>query len=119
MKNKVGAWEATKKTEEPVKSQLKELFLSTTVHAIPNITRNKSYVLKAIWFLLLVSCLSFCMYSTVLSILGYLNYRVLLKLDKEQRFTDLPFPMVSICNLDTVDFSNRTNLERQVTFSLI
>jgi hypothetical protein len=98
-------------SKEVIKNELKELFLTTTVHAIPNIMRSKSYVLKAIWLVLFVSCLSFCVYSTIGAIADYLQYNVLLKLEKKQRFTDLPFPMVTICNLDTVDFSNKTNLE--------
>jgi hypothetical protein len=103
---------SVKKETTPDPVSFSDLFQTTTVHAIPNIARSKSYILKFIWLVLFLGCLTFCVYSTVSAIIDYMKYNVLSKLESEQRFTSITFPTVTICNLALVDFSNKTNLER-------
>jgi hypothetical protein len=73
------------KTQSDLPVNFEDQLQSTTVHAIPNIARSKSYILKFIWLVLFLCCFSFCMYSTVSAILDYLSCGVLLKLESQQR----------------------------------
>ena len=87
----------------------KETLESSSIHAIPNITRNKFSIIKLMWFICF--CISFyaCVLFMAKSINDYGNYDIVtnVKINYVQK---LPFPVVSICHLGIDMADNLTNL---------
>lgn len=82
----------------PYKIKISQWAETSTIHAIPNISRTKNPLVKIIWLISFIcgACLSF--YMTVTSIQNYLEFNVVSKI----RVVDeapISFPTVSICNL--------------------
>jgi len=78
----------------------KETLESSSIHAIPNITKNKFYSIKTIWFLFFLISSGFCFWFIIQSITDYLNYDVVSK-TKVNFETEIIFPVINVCNLNT------------------
>jgi hypothetical protein len=87
-------------------SKLKEIINSTkdtlegsSIHAIPNIIRNKYSIIKFVWSICFLISFGLCCWFIVESILGFLEYDVVtsIKINYENV---LKFPIVTICNLN-------------------
>ena len=74
----------------------KDLFSETTSHAIPNIIRSKSILIKAVWTFFLVISTGLCIYLIVEGVSDYFKYQVT---TKTRVFFDkkVTFPTVNIC----------------------
>ena len=85
---------------------IKESLESSSIHAIPNIIRNKNSIIKLIWFLCFIISTSVCIWFIINSINDFLKFEVTTKIDVVYQ-TEVIFPVVSICNLNpfTTSFS--------------
>jgi hypothetical protein len=77
----------------------RETLESSSIHAIPNISRNKYYTIKLTWTIFFLVSVSFCGYSIYSSISDYLNYNVITNI-KIKQTNKIKFPVVTICNLN-------------------
>jgi hypothetical protein len=64
------------------------------------VIRSQSKPQKLIWLLLFLGFLSYAMYTTVLVVLNFLEYGVLIKYEIIQDFENLRFPTVQFCSLN-------------------
>ncbi len=86
------------KINEIIKST-EETLEGSSIHAIPNIIRNKFLIVKAVWCICFLVSFGFCCWFIVESIFSYLSYDIVtsIKVSFENK---LKFPIVSICNLN-------------------
>jgi hypothetical protein len=81
------------------KDEIKEKFYEwceyCTTHGIPNLARNKSKLIRAVWICAILACGSYCFYSIVVSIMSYLAYAVLINI-KVTESTPIDFPAVTV-----------------------
>jgi hypothetical protein len=80
-------------------NSIKTTLESSTIHAIPNIIRNKFYLIKIVWFLCLIASTGVCAWLIQKSITDYFNYDVVSKTDIVY-VNQIKLPIVSICNLN-------------------
>ena len=87
------------KIKEVIKELTKETLEGSSIHALPNIVRNKSIAIKIIWTVCFLISFSFCCWSIIGSIRDYLSYDVVtnIKVTYENK---LKFPIITICNLN-------------------
>jgi hypothetical protein len=96
------------------KNELVQLSLETlsnsTIHAIPNITRNKFKIIKFMWLICFLMSSSACCGFIAKSIMDYLKYDVVsnIQVDYQDR---LIFPIVTICDLNmySTAYANEVN----------
>lgn len=91
---------------ETIKEKTVETLGNSSIHAIPNIIRTNSLIIKAMWTVFFILSTGLSCYSVVQNILDYLNYDVITKI---RNFNDFPceFPKITICNANmlTTNFS--------------
>ena len=80
-------------------SIFREKLETTSFHAIPNIIRTKSLIVKIAWILLLIGSCSLCSIVILKSVSGYLEYEVTTR-TRFYKNEYLEFPGVTICNFD-------------------
>ncbi len=85
--------------ENRILNSIKESLENSTIHAIPNILRNKYQTIRFMWLLCFIISAGVCGYSIFLSLSDYLEYEVVsqIKIKDENKII---FPIVSICNLN-------------------
>jgi hypothetical protein len=92
---------------------LKELGLSTSIHAIPSIIRSPRLITKILWsiFFLLAFCL--CLFSLSENLANYLRFEVTtsVKYVYEKNAT---FPMITLCNKNSFTTNYALELLNQV-----
>ena len=99
------------KKDEIIQST-QETLEGSSIHAIPNITRNKFVTIKLLWLFCFLGSFGVCAWFIYQSVLDYLNYDVVTKFDIKYE-DSLTFPIVTICNLNyfstpfAFTFSNR------------
>lgn len=76
---------------------LKELALSTSIHAIPSIVRSPRLSIKIFWIIFFIIASGFCSFFIFQSIEQYLNFEVTTRV---RYIYEKPmiFPMITICN---------------------
>jgi len=103
---------------EEEKSLKKELWVNfeqwsecSTSHGYPNIFRNKSRFIKAMWFILLVISTSFCGLLIVKTVTEYLEFEVVTKI---RVLNEIPFefPTITICSLTPLVSKEFIQLEK-------
>lgn len=80
----------------------RETVESSSIHAIPNISRNKYSLIKIIWLICFLISFGFCSFSIYSSVLDYLDYNVVTNI-KIINTNQLTFPVINICNLNLYD----------------
>ncbi len=87
---------------------LKELCLSTSIHAIPSITRSPRKITKLFWVIFFLLSSGLCSYFLFESLMSYLSFTVTtsVRYFYEKR---APFPMITLCN--KYSFSTKYALE--------
>jgi hypothetical protein len=70
---------------------------SSTVHALPNISRNKSWIIKIVWIIFFLVSLGYCSYSIAVSIIEYLDFNVNTQISVIRQ-PMMEFPTISFCN---------------------
>ena len=78
---------------------IKETLESSSIHAIPNITRNKNYSIKLMWSICFLISFTVCSFSIYSSLSDFFNYDVTTKIIVQNQ-DKLKFPIISICNLN-------------------
>ena len=77
----------------------KDTLESSSIHAIPNIVRNKFYLIKIMWLLCFLTSTGACGWFMYKSISEYLKYDVVSNV-KIEYVNRLEFPVVSVCNFN-------------------
>ena len=70
----------------------------STFHAIPNITVNDRYLVKAIWLICLLASTGVCFNNIILNLIAFSKYEVDTVYEILQD-SDVEFPTVSFCNM--------------------
>jgi hypothetical protein len=100
-----------------LKHGIRELLSSTTMHAVPNIIRAQNLVLKLIWSILLIVSFAYSVYSVVLMVINFLEFKVLIRYEVIQDYEYFEFPAVTICNINPLsDIDNQTKLDSLYSF---
>ena len=97
--NSISSSFSNKKQSEILKLT-KETLESSSIHAIPNITRNKFYSIKIIWLVCLLTSSGYCGFFVSKSIGDFLDYDVTTK-TQIKYVNKILFPIVSICDLNS------------------
>ena len=91
--------ETKSKNQNEIIESTKETLEGSSIHAIPNITRNKFLTIKLLWLFCFLGSFGVCAWFIYQSVLDYLKYDVVTKFDI--RYEDsLRFPLITICNLN-------------------
>ena len=85
--------------ESKLNETLTDLILSSTCHGIPSVFRTKRLCLKIMWIIFFIGCSSFCIYSINNSIMSFLDYEVVTKIELIPE-NPTQFPTVTLCNLN-------------------
>jgi hypothetical protein len=80
-------------------SLTRDTFESSSIHAIPNIIRNKFLLIKIVWFICFVFSFGGCAWFIIRSINDYLKYDVVTSVRVKYQ-NELTFPVIGICNLN-------------------
>ncbi len=91
-----------------ISETVKEWCETSTIHGPGNISRNRSYFLKLIWFICLVLSSAYCSYLIAQSVVLYFSYPVStsIKIITEQPTS---FPTISFCSLNQFNLSYLKN----------
>jgi acid-sensing ion channel 5 len=93
-----------------------ELLKVTTCHGLPNLARTDSWFMRFAWLLVFSLCLIYSIQVTVVTLLNFAKFNVLIKYELVQEFSNFEMPTVSFCSLNPFDFSNRTYLTAAHSF---
>ncbi len=98
------------KKQKIIKANI-ETLESSSVHAIPNITKNRFYLVKLVWVVCFLASNGVCAWFIYKSISDYLNYDVVTNIEINY-VNKIQFPIISICKLgdDNRNFLNETLL---------
>ena len=94
-----------------IKTQCKEIILSSTIHGLPNALRSKNLFLKIVWFGLFLVSASVGIYSVIDSLNDYLNYEVVTKIDIIE---ELPIQFPAITFYNPKDAKNNISLNNSI-----
>jgi hypothetical protein len=81
---------------------IKEWFLSSTAHALPNIFRTGNILLKLIWLCCFLASGSYCVISVLRTLNDYFTYPSYISTKITQEIPT-QFPAITICNLKSVN----------------
>lgn len=88
---------------ESIHSSTLEIFLSSSIHGLPQIFRTKRLFFKIMWILVVAATSSACAYFVPKTIFDYFNYETITKIDSINEHVS-QFPTVSICNYNNASF---------------
>ncbi|RMZ96413.1 DEgenerin Like [Brachionus plicatilis] len=81
--------------------KFKELFNSwiesSTVHGVPNIFRNKNWILKFFWTFCVLCSSGYCVFNLTKTLIDYFEFNVITEI-RNERMASIQFPAVSFCN---------------------
>jgi len=94
-----------------IKQRLFELISSSTFHALPNIVKTKSKVVRAMWIICFLISSSFCANLVIQSLTNYLKFDVV-SLTRSVYEPYSEFPAILLCNKNSIkyEFLNQTQL---------
>jgi hypothetical protein len=69
------------KTQQKIINSLKETLESSSIHALPNIVRNKYYTIKFVWIVCFLSSSAACGFLIFQSISDYFEYDIVTKIE--------------------------------------
>jgi hypothetical protein len=95
-----------------IKERLVELISSSTFHALPNIVKTKSKVVKVMWIVCFLVSSGFCANLVIQSLTNYLKFDVVsLTRAVYEPFSE--FPAILLCNKNNVKFEvfNESEIE--------
>ncbi len=98
----------SKKSE--ILSLTRETFESSSIHAIPNIIRNKFVLIKIVWLVCFLISFGGCAWFMIKSINDYLKNDVVTSF-RVNYVNELTFPVIGICNLN---FFNKESANEMV-----
>ena len=71
----------SKKQKEKMIDSVKETLESSSIHALPNIVRNKYFTIKFVWVLCFLLSSAACGYFVFQSIADYLSFEVVTQIE--------------------------------------
>ena len=87
------------KLRNEIKESIKSTLEGSSIHALPNIVRNKHIFLKIFWFVCFLASSGGLGYFMSLTISDYLTWPVITNIEINH-VQQLTFPIVTICNLN-------------------
>lgn len=84
----------------------------SSIHALSQVEKTNTKVGKAFWFLILILCISCCIYQVNNFLLIYFRYPVLIDVEVKNNKV-LDFPAVTICNLNRMKRSHIEYVDRK------
>ena len=82
-----------------IKESSLEIIEHSSIHGLPNIISTKRTCNKIMWIIFVIGCSSFCIYSIINSIMSFLDYEVVTKIELIPE-NPTQFPTVTLCNLN-------------------
>ena len=82
-----------------VKKATRTTLEGSSIHAIPNIVRNKYLAIKLVWTLCFLVSSAYCAYFICNAVSKYYQREVVSRINVKSE-PRLPFPIVSICDMD-------------------
>ena len=82
---------------------------SVSIHGIGNLVRSRHFLVKIIWFFLILGSACYCCFTIFQNVDDYLSYPVVTEIDSVSQLP-MHFPAVTICNDDG---SHLTLISRQ------
>ena len=80
-------------------SLTRDTFESSSIHAIPNIIKNKFITIKIVWIVCFLVSFSGCSWFMIKSINDYLQHNVVTSV-RINYINEIKFPVIGICNLN-------------------
>ena len=80
----------------------------SSIHALPNIVRNKYYSIKVVWFVCFIASTAGCCFLIIQSVNDYLSFDVVTKIQVKEK-DKITFPMIKIC--PTTPFTSNFSLQ--------
>ena len=105
------------KKQSEILKLTKETLESSSIHAIPNITRNKFYSIKIMWLICLLISSGYCGFFVSKSIGDFLDYDVTTK-TQIKYVNKILFPIVTICDLNAFASPFPSKIAKKVFESL-
>ena len=90
--------EENKSLKEQIIKKTKDALECSSIHAIPNILRSKSMIIRLMWGGCLLLSIGACGWYLFLSLSSYLERETVTKLEVNN-VNQLQFPVISICDL--------------------
>ena len=94
------------------KSQIKTWSETTSIHGLPNLSRSRSGVARAVWTLLFTLACSYSVYLISQSFAAYFAYNVVSTVSIVKR-QQIEFPTITICNLNAFDLTTSPHMYQQ------
>ncbi|CAF0813363.1 unnamed protein product [Brachionus calyciflorus] len=98
-----------KKIGKIFRTKLKEWAECSSIHAIPNISRNESIIIKILWAICFLIAMAYCLYGLTCTTISFFNYETNSQITF-YRVSSIEFPTVSFCNKKTTRINNQTSL---------
>ena len=102
-----------KSTKTLIRELTKETLESSSIHAIPNITKNRFYSIKLMWLICFLISSGFCFWLISESIMDYLNFDVVSKTQVNFE-TEMIFPVINICNMNSFKSEKISNILKRL-----
>ena len=102
------------KKKQEILELTRETLESSSIHAIPNITRNKFNEVKSIWIVCFIVSSGWCAFFMMRSLNDFFSYDVT-SLYEINYVNKIEFPIVTICSLDSIN-SESLNLNISYQF---
>ena len=90
--------EENKTVKQKILKVTKDTLEGSSIHAIPNIVRTESILLRVIWGVFFLGSIGVCGWYLSQAISSYLDYEIVTTF-QVNNVNQLPFPVVSICDL--------------------
>lgn len=99
------------KKSSSVKTLLSNLGLESNVHGISRLVSNRPLYLKFLWLIAFLGLAGFGLYQVSSIFLNFLQYPV--KTTVRVRFNPLPFPSVTVCNMNIIKRSEADRIKNK------
>ncbi|RNA20774.1 acid-sensing ion channel 1 isoform X2 [Brachionus plicatilis] len=94
-----------------MKRKILEIFIeraeTSSCHGIPNLVKEKNWLIKVLWAICIISSLSYCLSNLTLLFISYYNYDVQIQITTN-RLTSIEFPTITFCNKNPFNFQKPT-----------
>ncbi|CAF0806060.1 unnamed protein product [Brachionus calyciflorus] len=92
---------------------IKDNLETSTSHGIPNIVRNKNWIIKIIWTICFSVSFAYCVYNLTKSFEIYFSYETDTKVTNN-RLASIDFPTITICNKNKFNLAKNANISNKM-----
>jgi hypothetical protein len=102
-----------------LKNKIKTIALSTTCHGLPNMLRNENnYLIVTMWTISTLIFIGLSSYTFIQSLILFLKYDTINKIEFKTSSEKFLFPVVSVCNLNPFIKNSSVKLIENVLYDL-